>query len=77
MATPKKAPIAKKATTVKSLADLQKELVEKRNDMITTKRSHRAGELVNPRVITATRKEIARLLTAITAAKTSAQKESK
>lgn len=77
MATVKKpAKTAKEATTVKSVADLEKDLTEKRNDMIESKRSHRAGELVNPRVITKTRKEIARLLTALTAANKSA-KESK
>lgn len=54
----------KKATEVKSTADLAKELTAKRNDYIDAKRSHRAGELVNPRVITTTRKEIARLMTA-------------
>ena len=35
--------------------------------MLETKRSHRAGELVNPRAITLGRKEIARLKTAIRA----------
>jgi large subunit ribosomal protein L29 len=61
--TKKTAP--KKATEVKSLADLQKELAVKYADLLTAKRSHRSGELVNPRVITVTRKEIARLHTAI------------
>ncbi|HEU0266149.1 MAG TPA: 50S ribosomal protein L29 [Candidatus Saccharimonadaceae bacterium] len=71
MATAKKpavkAPV-KKAAEVKSLADLQKDLAAKQADLIEAKRSHRAGELVNPRVITATRKEIARLMTALTEA---------
>lgn len=57
---------AKQAVTVKSLTDLQTDLAAKRADLIEAKRSHRAGELVNPRVITTTRKEIARLMTAIT-----------
>lgn len=72
--TKKAAP--KKVTEVKDLKALEKELVAKRADYIETKKSHVAGELVNPRVITATRKEIARLMTAITAAKKS-EKESK
>lgn len=71
--TKKAAP--KKADEVKSLEDLQKELATKQADLLTAKRSHAAGELVNPRVITVTRKEIARLHTAIRAAEL-AQKES-
>lgn len=67
---------AKPAAEVKSVAELQKDLATKRGEYIDAKRSHRAGELVNPRVITATRKEIARLLTAITVAEKS-EKESK
>jgi len=66
---------SKKAVEVKTLADLQKELAAKQADMIAAKRSHAAGELVNPRVLTVTRKEIARLHTAIRAAEL-AQKES-
>lgn len=81
MATTKKPATVKKTTktaeVVKSSTDLQKELVEKQSDMLEARRSHRAGELVNPRVITATRKDIARLMTAITAAETREQKESK
>ena len=69
--------IARKATEVKSLADLQKELATKRNDLVDSRRSHRAGELVNPRILNTIRKEIARLLTAIRAAEQAAKKESK
>ena len=57
---------AKKAEVVKSLEDLRKDLAAKQNDLLESRKSHRAGELVNPRVITTTRKEIARLMTAIT-----------
>lgn len=64
-ATKGKAP-AKKADVVKSVADLQKDLAAKRTELIEAKRSHRAGELVNPRVITTARKDIARLMTALT-----------
>ena len=71
-----KKPAAKVATEVKSVADLQKDLATKQNDLQESKRSHRAGELVNPRVLGATRKEIARLHTAIKAAELAAKKES-
>ena len=67
----------KKATEVKSLADMRKDLAAKREDLIASRRSHRAGELVNPRVLGTTRKEIARLHTAIRAAELAEQKESK
>jgi ribosomal protein L29 len=69
---------AKKTTKpeVKTAEDLQKDLATKRQDLIEAKRSLAAGELVNPRVITATRKEIARLLTAIRVAE-SGEKETK
>lgn len=72
--TKKAAP--KKATEVKSIADMQKDLTAKRDDLVASRRSHRAGELVNPRVLGTTRKEIARLHTAIRAARLAA-KESK
>ncbi len=64
-----------KASEVKSLEQLQTELLAKQQDLLEAKRSHAAGELVNPRVLTHTRKEIARLHTAIRAAETE-QKES-
>lgn len=63
--TTKKA--AKPAVEVKSLADLQKDLAGKQQDLLAARQGHRAGELVNPRTITLTRKEIARLKTAIRA----------
>lgn len=52
-----------------SADDLQKFVAEKRADKITLTHSHRAGELVNPRAITANRKEIARALSALSAVK--------
>ena len=55
----------KAAKEVKSLADLQKDLASKEADLLAARKGHRAGELVNPRVITLTRKEVARLKTAI------------
>jgi len=54
-----------KAAVVKTIDDLKKELVEKRNDLLQAKRSHAAGELVNPKALRSLRKEIARLLTQI------------
>lgn len=60
--TAKKAAPKKAAVTEKSL---QEQLAEKRADMLGYKKSHAAGELVNPRAITATRKDIARIMTKI------------
>lgn len=64
-----------KAEEVKTIAQLQAELATKRQDLIEARRGHAAGELANPRVLTQTRKEIARLLTALRAAENE-QKES-
>ena len=52
-----------KAAVVKTIEDLKKELAEKRNDLLQAKRSHAAGELVNPKALRSLRKDIARLLT--------------
>lgn len=49
----------------KSLDDLQKLLAEKRQEQLMISKSHISGELVNPRVLGAARKEIARIMTAI------------
>jgi ribosomal protein L29 len=65
------------ATEVKSVDDLKKDLAAKRKDLMDSIRSHRAGELINPRILGQTRKEIARLATAIRAAELAVQKESK
>ena len=67
----------KKAEVVKSLEDLRKDLAAKQNDLLESRKSHRAGELVNPRVRGSIRKEIARLHTAIRAAELASKKESK
>lgn len=58
----------KQAAEVKTLEQLHKELANKRAYLTETLRGHRAGELQNARVLGKTRKEIARLLTAINAA---------
>lgn len=67
----------KKADEPKTRTQLQEELKAKRQDLLDAKRAHAAGELVNPRVLARTRKEIARLLTAIRTAEPEAKKESK
>lgn len=67
----------KKAEVVKSLEDLRKDLASKQADLLASRKSHRSGELVNPRVLGTTRKEIARLHTAIRAAELASKKESK
>ena len=59
----------KDATVAKTADELQKDLAAKQQDLVEAKRSHRAGELVNPRVLGATRKDIARILTQINATK--------
>ncbi len=56
---------AKKADVVKSLEELREELTTKQQDLLDSRRSHKAGELVNPRVLRTIREEIARLKTAI------------
>ena len=67
----------KKADEVKTIETLRTELAAKQTEQIEVKRGHAAGELANPRVLTSTRKEIARLHTAIRAAEIEAAKESK
>lgn len=48
-------------------ADLESYLAEMNQNLITTRQSHKSGELVNPRVLGETRKEIARIKTALRA----------
>ena len=59
--------VTKEAPVVKSREDLISDLAAKQQDMLEARKGHRSGELVNPRVITLTRKEIARIKTAIRA----------
>ena len=56
---------AKNAEVVKTVDDLKKDLEAKRKDLLEAKRSLASGELANPRVLGAYRKDIARLLTEI------------
>lgn len=58
---------AKKAEVVKTIDQLREELVTKQTDLLDARRGHAAGELANPRAITALRKDVARLSTAIRA----------
>ena len=64
-----------KAEEVKTPVQLNEELTKLRADYDDLRRSHRAGDLVNPRAITVKRKEIARTLTAIKQAELAATKE--
>lgn len=78
MATIKKTTkVTKIATEVKSVDQMQANLTAKVTEYIAAKRGHKLGELTNPRVIRTTRKEIARLHTAIRAAEIASIKESK
>jgi len=63
-----------KKTTAKKAApkmekSTQEQLSEKRADYLELQKSHAAGELVNPRALTHTRKDIARLMTTLNAEK--------
>jgi len=77
MADKKTTKVIKKATEVKTIDQLLIDLATKQNDLIEAKRGHKLGELTNPHVITVTRKEIARLHTAIRAAEMASAKENK
>ncbi|HUC96405.1 MAG TPA: 50S ribosomal protein L29 [Candidatus Saccharimonadales bacterium] len=75
--TKKTTKVSKKAETVKTLEQLKTDLLAKQNDLVEARRGHKLGELTNPRVITVTRKEIARIHTAIAAAQNTKPKEDK
>lgn len=66
MATSKKTTV-KNAETVKTTAELRDDLATKRADLLAAKQSHSAGELTNPRVLRALRREIASIMTALNA----------
>ena len=60
--------MADKKTTKATKApaeSLEQQLAAKQNDLLDANRSHKSGELVNPRVLGTIRKDIARLKTAI------------
>lgn len=75
--TTKTTKVTKVAEEVKTVEQLRTDLAAKQADQIALKRGHAAGEVANPRVLTSTRKEIARLHTAIRAAEIADAKESK
>jgi ribosomal protein L29 len=66
-----------KAIEVKTVDQMKTELTTKQADLLQARRGNAQGELTNPRVITVTRKEIARLHTAIRAAEIQSKKENK
>ena len=55
------------AAEVKTAAELRQAITAKQADLATARRGHALGELQNPRVLGQTRKEIARLQTALRA----------
>ena len=64
--TKKAAPKATKAVkTEKVTLSLDEQLVAKRADLLEARKSLAAGELINPRVLTAARKDVARIMTKI------------
>jgi large subunit ribosomal protein L29 len=75
--TTKTTKVTKVAEEVKTIEQLRADLLAKQTDQIALKRGHAAGEVANPKVLTSTRKEIARLHGAIRALEIEAQKESK
>ena len=77
MATKKLIQKSKPAVEVKTIEQLKSDLIAAQTNLTDTKRGHRLGELTNPRVITVTRKKIARLQTAIRADEIAKSKENK
>jgi ribosomal protein L29 len=75
--TTKTTKVTKVAEEVKTIEQLRAELLAKQTDQIALKRGHAAGEVANPKVLTSTRKEIARLHGAIRALEIASEKESK
>lgn len=65
----------KKANEVKTIDQLRSDLDAKTTDLLQARRGNAAGELTNPRIITVTRKEIARLKFAIRASEIQSAKE--
>lgn len=55
----------KQAPEVKTIEQLREDLVKLQGEHLDSRKSHRAGELVNPHILTTQRRNIARLHTAI------------
>lgn len=77
MADKKTAKKIESAIEVKTIDQLRADLATLLNDQNQAKRGHKLGELTNPRFLTVTRKNIARVHTAIRAAEIAALKENK
>lgn len=77
MADTKKSVTKAKAPEIKTIEQLHIDLATLRSDQLESRKSHIQGELVNPRVLTVQRKNIARTITAINSANRSAVKEEK
>lgn len=71
------ADVKKKAVEVKTIEQLREDLQKLHAEQLESRKSHAQGELVNPRVLTVQRKNIARLHTAINSAEKSGVKEDK
>lgn len=65
----------KKAVTVKTMSELNAELVKLTADLLQAKLGNAAGELTNPRMITVIRKNIARTHSAIGLAQKKSEEE--
>lgn len=71
---------SKKSPTVKPVQDpsaLEKNLTEKRDELLKSQASHRTGELVNPHILRTLRVEIARNKTALRALKLQKERSGK
>ncbi len=77
MADKKVVKTTKKAAEVKTVDQMKTDLIAKQADLLQAKRGNAQGELTNPHIITVTRKEIARLHTAIRAEVIKSTKEIK
>ena len=60
---------------IKTLEQLQEELVKLQGEHFEARKSHKQGDLVNPHILTTKRKEIARTLTHIGQVIRESQKE--
>lgn len=58
-------------------AQLQEKLAELRQSQNDMKRSHAAGELANPQTLTTARRDIARVMTALSALKSESKRNGK
>lgn len=56
-----------KRSAPKTEISLIEQVAQKRKDLLDAKKSHKAGELVNPRVLGEFRKDIARIMTKLNA----------